>query len=215
MQHIIIIIIVAGSQILLASSSRADSTLAKRYIMHHFVHELPAGADTLPYSEFEKLLDRYTWIMSVDEAKEFKTTYRGESFGRIGISSRNHILGIVIDGVAPGSPAYYAGLSAGDIITAINDSSLMVDVARKVSRVTRFRGKSGTPIGIEYMRNGRCHRAVVNRADLDEPALTWVGRPYARHPYHHVHPRAWRRVPRYVRTGSSGRNRHYPIRCKG
>lgn len=183
MQHIIIIIIVAGSQILLASSSRADSTLAKRYIMHHFVHELPAGADTLPYSEFEKLLDRYTWIMSVDEAKEFKTTYRGESFGRIGISSRNHILGIVIDGVAPGSPAYYAGLSAGDIITAINDSSLMVDVARKVSRVTRFRGKSGTPIGIEYMRNGRCHRAVVHRADLDEPALTWVvaGRTLAIH----------------------------------
>lgn len=99
--------------------------------------------------------DPYTIFLKPDEAKKFTEDIKG-SFGGIGIEigMRKGILTVI----APleDTPAWRAGLKAGDQIIKINDEStldLTIDEA-----VKKIRGEEGTPV-----------RLTILRKDFDQP----------------------------------------------
>lgn len=157
----------------------ADSTSIKKLIIEEYYKELPAGIEKLPWSEFKKHIDRYTTILSPEEVRELQNSMSGISLGRIGITRRSHPMGWEVIRVVPDGPAYWAGMRRGDILVGANDTSLAwADTQDTLSMV---RGARGTPVLIDFMRNGRCYRTVIMRDDLHEDFLfcTVVGRTLA------------------------------------
>ena len=150
-------------------AAHADTTAVKRFIMRHYYKELPADIMLLPWSEFKMYVDKYTEILSPSEMKVHSDRMRGLSSGRIGIVKRRHPMGWEVTGIVPEGPAYWAGLRPGDLLVAANDTSLAWADANDLDNIVR--GRSGTPVLIDYVRNGVCRRTVIMRDDLHEDAV--------------------------------------------
>jgi len=74
-----------------------------------------------------------------------------ESFGGTGMSVRVGKQGVAVAGVIPNSPAYHAGLQAGDIIVSAGGTELSSVEPEK--QVALLRGKEGTIANLVIERN--------------------------------------------------------------
>lgn len=153
----------------LAVTSHADTNSVKRWIIDNYFKELPREVIMLPWRQFKEYVDRYTEIFSPKELDDYVKRSQGLSSGRIGIVKREHPMGWEITEVAPASPAYWAGLCVGDVLVGANDTSLTWADAQYLPNIVR--GKSGSPVMIEYLRNGVCHRMAIRRDDIVEDAI--------------------------------------------
>lgn len=153
----------------LAVTSHADTNSVKRWIIDNYYKELPKEVTMLPWEQFKEYVDRYTEIYSPQEIDDYMRSSRGLSSGRIGIVKREHPMGWEITEVVPASPAYWAGLCVGDVLVGANDSALTWTDAQKIPNIVR--GMRGTPILIEFLRNGQCHRMAIRRDDISEDAI--------------------------------------------
>lgn len=72
--------------------------------------------------------------------------------------SNNLPLGAYIAGVSPGGPAAQAGLSKGDVITAINGSTVQnsLDLVHEL-----YKYQVGDKVTVTYLRNGRTNKGQV------------------------------------------------------
>ncbi len=70
------------------------------------------------------------------------------------------IMGAVVAGVQPGSPAAQAGLQQGDVITAVGAQT--VDSPQAAVRVLRQAENAGNPIALRVMRNGHAAYVALN-----------------------------------------------------
>ncbi|MBI2057757.1 MAG: S41 family peptidase [Candidatus Yanofskybacteria bacterium] len=116
--------------------------------------------------------DPYTAFLKPEESKKFEEQING-SFGGVGIEigMRKNLLTVI----APikDTPAYKAGILAGDIITKINDKdagNLTIDEA-----VTQIRGKRGTSVKLTIQRNGDKDPKEFNltREEIKIPTIDW------------------------------------------
>jgi len=73
----------------------------------------------------------------------------------LGISSIPTQGGLVVTGVELGSPAADAGVQASDVLKRVGDISVSVDVDWGIDFRRQYQGKSGQPLQITVLRNGR------------------------------------------------------------
>lgn len=128
---------------------------AWRYVQDYFLK-----SDNLNYQEMvygaikgmvDSLGDPYTTFFKPDDAKKFTEDVSG-SFSGIGIEIGKRDNFLMVISPLEDTPAWKAGLKAGDKILAINDEatdSLSVDEA-----VKKIRGEKGTPVTLKIMRDG-------------------------------------------------------------
>lgn len=153
-----------------AIQTSADTSAARKYIQQNYYKPLPKGADTLPYAEFDKLLDKWTWIVPRDRWERMNESIRGEQKGRVGITIEDHPLGKRVTYVNPGAPGYYSGLMVGDVIQSVNGEPLLRKNAH--GEYPEIRGKGGVPVMLEVQRGGRCINIYTQRANFHESAVT-------------------------------------------
>lgn len=115
--------------------------------------------------------DPYTVFFEPPQSKKFQEEISG-SFGGIGIEigKRNNVLTVI----APikDTPAYKAGLKAGDKILRIDDkptTDLSIEEA-----VNLIRGKRGTPVILTISSNGADTKEVeIIRDTIKIPTISW------------------------------------------
>lgn len=164
-----------------AIQTSADTSAARRYIQQNYYKPLPQGAESLPYAEFDKLLDKWTWIVPRDRWERMNESIRGEQKGRVGITIEDHPLGKRVTYVDPGAPGYYSGLLVGDVIQSVNGEPLLRKNAK--GEYPEIRGKSGLPVMLEIQRGNRCINIFTQRANFHDCAVTTmvIGRTLAMH----------------------------------
>ena len=121
-------------------------------------------------------LDPYTVYYPANEVKDLKTMVTGKYAG-IGavISYNSQIKRVCINEPYEDTPAARAGLQKGDVILAIDDSS-MVD--KNVSYVSEhLRGDAGTSFELKVMRptTGKTMKMTITRQSIALPAVTYYG----------------------------------------
>ncbi len=103
-----------------------------------------------------------------------------ESFGGTGMSVRVGKHGVSVAGVIPNSPAYHAGLQAGDIIVSAGGTELSSVEPEK--QVALLRGKEGTIANLIIERDGKQIAISAKRTEIavqqleSETILNWYGK---------------------------------------
>ena len=121
-------------------------------------------------------LDPYTEYYPEEKMEDLKEIYTGK-FAGIGaiIRYNSKIKRVVIDEPYQGMPADKAGLTKGDIILAIDDSS-MID--KNVSYVSsRLRGDPGTSfiLKVERPTTGKKMKIKITRQTVQTPSVPYYG----------------------------------------
>lgn len=121
-------------------------------------------------------LDRYTEYYPEDETKELKYQLTGKYAG-IGSTIRyNYKTGYsYIDEPYLGMPAQIAGLKKGDMILAINDSTMQGKETSYVS--DHLRGDAGTTFELKIKRpsTGKVMKFKITRKLIQTPAVSYYG----------------------------------------
>jgi membrane-associated protease RseP (regulator of RpoE activity) len=108
------------------------------------------------------------------------TAQNQESFGGTGMSVRVGKQGVSVVGIIPNSPAYYAGLQAGDIIVSAGGTELSSVEPEK--QVSLLRGKEGTIANLIVDRNGKQIAISAKRTEIAvqpleaETISNWYGK---------------------------------------
>jgi len=98
-------------------------------------------------------LDRYSAYMNDEELKQFETQTEGNFFGvgiQLGTDPKTGFLMVISPMVD--TPAYEAGVLAGDVITKINDKS--TDGMKISDAVKIIQGKEGTQVNLTVLHEG-------------------------------------------------------------
>nr|MCU0362269.1 S41 family peptidase [Bacteroidales bacterium] len=117
-------------------------------------------------------LDPYTVYYPESEADEFSFLTTGK-YGGIGSMVRNNGEYTIISEVYRGFPADKAGIKTGDILKAVDGSSLRGLTTDKVS--DKLKGNPGTPINVTIERNGKDLEISMKREKIAVPPVPFYG----------------------------------------
>ncbi len=139
----------------------------KEVISKHYYKNLPDSIKHLPWSEYQKHLDRYTRILDYKEAEEFDKSMANRMEGVVGISVDSSERGFYIDEVFKDGSAYNDGIVRGDIIEKINGKK-----PKSHSDVSYLmRGRIGTKVKLEISRGKKILEFNLQRIVLEEPSV--------------------------------------------
>ncbi len=117
-------------------------------------------------------LDPHSVYMTKEEFQEMQQDTKGQ-FGGLGIeiAKRNDMLTVVSP--IEGTPAFNAGIKAGDIIAKIGDQS--TEKLSVFDAVKLMRGKPGTPIELGIRREGvdKLLEFKIKRAVISVKSVSW------------------------------------------
>jgi len=144
------------------------------YAKHYYVEDVtPKELMVNAMKGMVEKLDPYSEYFTPEEFKEFEEDLEGE-FGGVGVEIT------IKDGrptiVAPieGTPAYRAGLKAGDVIVEIDGEDTYGMSILQV--VKRMRGEPGTPLELKIYRpsTGESFTVTVTRAVIKVTPVKWT-----------------------------------------
>jgi carboxyl-terminal processing protease len=118
-------------------------------------------------------LDPYSEYFTPEELKEFEEDTKGE-FGGIGIEISMEKGRPIVVAPIEGTPAYKAGLRAGDIIIAINgEDTYGMSISEVVKKI---RGKPGTKVKLTIYRpdENKTFDVIVERAKIHISPVKWT-----------------------------------------
>lgn len=113
--------------------------------------------------------DQYTVFMDAKETEAFNKELSGEIGGGVGaeIGIRNDQPTIIR--VLPGNAAEKAGLLSGDVIVAVNGTSMIGKTSTDAA--DKIRGEVGTTVKISVLRSGAPMDFAVTRATVNNPSV--------------------------------------------
>ncbi len=111
--------------------------------------------------------DEYTQYFTESEAKQLRDDLSGNIGGGIGaeIGMRNSQPTVIRP--LKDSPAAQAGLKAGDVVMAVNDTSMRGSTVDEV--VQNIRGKIGTTVKLAVERDGEVKEVSITREEIVSP----------------------------------------------
>ena len=149
---------------------------ARDVIESHYFHdpdtaELDDASIAGMVAELKKRYDdKFSHYFTAEQLKQFEAVTSGRYKG-IGLSVTEVPRGLRISDVFPDTPAEAVGLQEGDVITAVDGSSI-AGVASEVS-TARIKGPPGTEVDLTVDPAGGAERELtVERADVRQPAVT-------------------------------------------
>lgn len=155
-----------------AAALTADQT--RTLLLEKFIGDVPDAALALdtPAEIAAALGDPYTRYLTAEEYQAFQDSLRDTSLVGIGVTARLETgVGLVIAGVLDHSPAQEAGLTAGDIISAI-DGRPIAETDAPEAAVALLQGEAGTPVTLELLRDGRIWSETLIRRAVAVPRTT-------------------------------------------
>ncbi|MBR4335539.1 MAG: PDZ domain-containing protein [Clostridia bacterium] len=106
--------------------------------------------------------DKYAYYMNPEALAEHNSDMAGTYVG-IGVQVTNDAVArrITVTAVFPDTPAYDAGVLAGDTIEGVGDTS--ADEITFAELVNRIRGQEGTEVTVTFARNGEPYTRTMTR----------------------------------------------------
>ncbi|MEX2178571.1 MAG: S41 family peptidase [Gemmatimonadaceae bacterium] len=175
---LLLIPIVAGGFLLQEPPVRANARLFEQVlsiIARQYVDTLP-GADLMAKAArglVRELDDPYTELFSPRETEEFARGTNGRYGGTGMLLAEEDQRVVTVQRVFPHTPAEDAGVSEGDRIVAIGDSSALDWGLTKVSE--RLRGVPGSRVAVSFARPGVAEpiRLTFTRREVHVPAVPY------------------------------------------
>lgn len=134
----------------------------------------PIPETVLSQSTIDDMLDAlgdpYTVYFTPEEYASFLASMEDTALVGIGISSQVTAEGVLIEIAFEDSPAAEGGLQPGDLITAVDGTSLAGLDQSTISGL--LQGEVGSPVTITYLRDGQSHSVHLIRQEIVIPATT-------------------------------------------
>jgi carboxyl-terminal processing protease len=143
------------------------------YVQSYYVDEAKIDSEHLMEGAlnglFEALDDPHSSYLTKEQIRELNDTTTGQ-FGGVGIYIYDTDKGLEVSRPIEGTPAYRAGVSAGDIITAVDDLSIK---GKDIDEVIKLlRGKPGTKVTISISRGeDSTIKLTLTRALIEVPTV--------------------------------------------
>ncbi len=124
----------------------------------------------LIYGLIDALGDPYTTFFDAEKSSILMSDVTGEFEGiGIEIGIRNSNLQVISP--LKNTPAYRAGIKAGDIIVAIDEKS--TEKITLEEAVLKIRGPKGEPVIISILRDGKIEEVTIVRDTIKIPSIEW------------------------------------------
>ncbi len=128
-----------------------------------------ASIDGMVRALRKRFHDRFSHYFDPKTFDRFQESTSGQ-FSGVGLSVTQVKRGLRVATVFAGSPAKRAGIRPGDVIVAVDGSSIAGEDA-DVS-TAKIKGKPGTKVTLSVLRDGRRRTIRLERAELKVPVVT-------------------------------------------
>lgn len=157
--------------LLLTPASALTVEQAKEILNTYYIDEIPEEVLAQPTIEeiLDALGDPYTDYYNAEEYAAFLNALEDTQLVGIGIKSYYLESGVLLDQVAPDSPAAEAGLQAGDTIIAVNGNDTRGAGESEIDGW--IRGKEGTSVRLTVLRDGETFQATLTRRPVVFPTV--------------------------------------------
>ena len=128
------------------------------------------------YGAIEGMLDTlgddgHTRFLTPEERVENREGLSGTYVG-IGIQLEEKDGAVVVASPIEGSPAYRAGIEAGDVVVAVDGKSVREEGVTQV--VEKIKGPEGTQVKVTVSRGGEERVFDLERAEIESPVASWT-----------------------------------------
>jgi len=124
-----------------------------KLLQDKFIGEIPTGKD-LDYAKVKGIIDaldsKYTSFLTPEETKAYKIS-ENPNFEGIGISLKFDGENTQVETVLSNYPAEKAGIKSKDIITKVDNESVLGKLPAEIA--SKIRGKAGTSVKVEVVRS--------------------------------------------------------------
>lgn len=152
------------------AASALTTDQAGELLADYYIDEVPQSVleQATVQQMIETLGDPYTQYFTAEEYAQFNSSMEDANLVGIGVSMLTVQEGLLIQRAYEGSPAAEAGLQAGDLIVAVDGTSVLGD--NLLVAATWVPGEAGTQVAITYMRDGAEHTVTLTRRPVVIPA---------------------------------------------
>lgn len=169
-KRILSVILALG--LLWTSASALTVEQAREILSTYYIDEIPE--DVLEQATIDEILDAlgdpYTEYYSAEEYAAFLASMEDTRLVGIGIQSYYLEQGVLLDQVAPDSPASEAGLRVGDYIIAIDGNDTRGAAEDDID--SWIRGEEGTQVRLTVLRGEETFQATLTRRPVVFPTVT-------------------------------------------
>ena len=145
---------------------------AKELLAVHYVEGVPPEVLELDSLDavLEAINDPYTYYMTAEQYQSFNQSVNGQTVVGVGATVETaYDGGYRIMSVLPDSPALEAGIQAGDIIVAVDGTTLPPDIDPRGPVV----GEEGTQLTLTINRSGQLLEFTIPRRAVNIPIVTY------------------------------------------
>jgi carboxyl-terminal processing protease len=136
-----------------------------------YYRKVPRGklADEAIRGMVKSLDDRFSTYFDPTEYRRFQDVQNSE-FSGVGITVTQDPRGLRVSQVFPGSPARKAGVRRGDVIVAVDGTTLRGRTQDQ--SVALIKGRNGTDVTLRVLRDGKAREVNLMRRTIEVPVVS-------------------------------------------